>query len=181
MKKIFILSILICNYCIAHSQNVGIGTLTPDASAQLDITNTGKGLLIPRMGTGAINAISNPAKGLLVYDSVKNQLMVNMGTTAIPNWQTVVAGSGWALNGNSGINPVAYFIGTTDNNALQFRVNNIKAGWIDGNNIIFGLSKIILINTRINTRARIVIHTSNTHAVRPCYWTTRNSHWKRYR
>ncbi len=30
-------------------QNVGINTLTPNASAQLDISSTTKGLLVPRM------------------------------------------------------------------------------------------------------------------------------------
>jgi hypothetical protein len=47
---------------MAFSQNVGIGTSTPDASAQLDISHVSKGLLIPRMNTAAIASISNPAK-----------------------------------------------------------------------------------------------------------------------
>jgi hypothetical protein len=34
---------------LIHAQNVGIGTSTPDQSAALDMSATGKGLLIPRM------------------------------------------------------------------------------------------------------------------------------------
>ena len=48
---------------------VGVGTLTPDASAQMDITSAGKGLLIPRMNAAARNGIASPATGLLVYQT----------------------------------------------------------------------------------------------------------------
>ena len=47
--------------------NVGIGTPTPAASAQLDITSTTKGLLIPRMAS--TSAVVAPAEGLLVYQT----------------------------------------------------------------------------------------------------------------
>ncbi len=48
---------------------MGIGTTNPDASAQLDISATDKGLLLPRLTTSQISAITNPAAGLLVYNS----------------------------------------------------------------------------------------------------------------
>jgi len=44
--------------------NVGIGTITPDPSALLEIQALDKGLLIPRTDT---LAITNPATGLLIY------------------------------------------------------------------------------------------------------------------
>ena len=129
MKKrflfLFVMSIA-GNY--SFSQSIGIGTTTPDPSAALEIANTAKGLLIPRMNTASINAIVNPARGLIVYDSVVNQLMVNFGTPLAPNWKSVVFGSAWGLNGNSGTNPVNQFIGNTDNQPLRFRINNIQAG-----------------------------------------------------
>jgi trimeric autotransporter adhesin len=37
----------------------------------------------------------------------------------------------WLLGGNSGINLLTNFIGTTDNTPLKFRINNISAGIID--------------------------------------------------
>lgn len=48
---------------------VGIGTVTPDASSVLDITSTTQGMLAPRMTTAQRIAITNPANGLMVYDT----------------------------------------------------------------------------------------------------------------
>jgi hypothetical protein len=46
---------------------VGIGTQNPQSSAALDITSTSKGLLPPRMTNAQMNAIQNPANGLVVF------------------------------------------------------------------------------------------------------------------
>jgi hypothetical protein len=54
------------------AQSVGIGTNTPDSSAQLDISNSNKGFLPPRVtlsGTDDTLTILKPAKGLLVYNT----------------------------------------------------------------------------------------------------------------
>src|SRR6185369_12367069 len=98
-KRLFLFQILCIVTYSSFSQSVGIGTTTPDPSAALDITATNKGLLIPRMTINSINAIANPARGLLVYDSVANQLIVNIGTSVAPNWQPVNgnSGTGWNL------------------------------------------------------------------------------------
>jgi len=40
--------------------------------------------------------------------------------------------AGWSLEGNEGTDPTIQFIGTTDNSPLNFRVNNEKAGKVDG-------------------------------------------------
>jgi hypothetical protein len=124
----------------APAQNIGIGIVNPNTSAQLDVSSTSRGLLIPRMTTSGISAITSPAKGLLVYDSTKNQLMVNMGTSLAPNWQSAVTGSGWSLSGNSGTDPSTQFIGSTDSKPVSFRVNNITAGKMDvAGNVFWGL------------------------------------------
>ena len=39
---------------------------------------------------------------------------------------------GWALTGNAGTVPGTNFLGTTDDQPLQFKVNNIYSGWISG-------------------------------------------------
>ncbi|MFZ1368838.1 MAG: hypothetical protein WAR78_00565, partial [Ferruginibacter sp.] len=131
MKKVFAMIILI-SFCLdIAAQNIGIGTNTPDNSAILDIKSNTKGLLIPRMNSAAVEAIVNPAKGLLVLDTAKNQLMVNMGTAAVPNWQTIVASSGWSLSGNSDIDPATNFIGTLDAKPFIIRVNNVRSGYVD--------------------------------------------------
>jgi hypothetical protein len=48
---------------------VGIGTVTPNASSVLDISSTTQGMLTPRMTSAQRVAIVSPADGLLVYDS----------------------------------------------------------------------------------------------------------------
>lgn len=142
MKKGFVSALVFLSlFSYSFSQSVGIGTKTPDASAQLDITSIAKGLLVPRMSTSSINAIPNPAKGLMIYDSVKNQLMINTGTPAAPTWQVTAAGPGWSLSGNNGINPSTQFIGNIDNQPLRFRVNNIQTGELNAStgNVTWGL------------------------------------------
>ena len=57
---------------IAQTDNMGIGTNTPDASAKLEVSSTSKGLLTPRMSSVERLAIVNPANGLLVYDVDSN-------------------------------------------------------------------------------------------------------------
>jgi hypothetical protein len=72
MKKLIILLAVLFSVT-SFAQNVGIGTLTPDASAQLHISSTSKGLIIPRMTTAEKLLIAAPADGLMVYDSdIKN-------------------------------------------------------------------------------------------------------------
>ena len=52
----------------SFSQNpIGIGTVTPHPSAILDVFSTDKGLLPPRMTEAEMNAINNPAEGLMIY------------------------------------------------------------------------------------------------------------------
>lgn len=65
---------------------VGIGTTTPDASSILDIESTDKGILVPRLTSAQINAITNPANGLLVYNTDFNEYQFNCATPATPDW-----------------------------------------------------------------------------------------------
>ena len=68
MKQFFTLFAVVLFGTTAFAQ-VGIGTTTPEASAALDVTSTTKGLLIPRMTDVERQAISNPAEGLMVYQT----------------------------------------------------------------------------------------------------------------
>lgn len=128
-------------YFNSNGQSIGIGTGSPHISAIIDISHASKGILLPRMTTTAINNIANPAKGLLVYDTVAHQLKVNMGSQAAPSWQSIAARSSWTLAGNSGTNASTNFLGTTDNRPLRFRVNNITAGELNpaNGNVLLGL------------------------------------------
>ncbi|MES2774630.1 MAG: tail fiber domain-containing protein [Bacteroidota bacterium] len=54
---------------VLKNSQVGIGTSSPKASAALDISSINKGLLIPRTSATGRTGISEPSKGLLVYDT----------------------------------------------------------------------------------------------------------------
>ncbi len=71
MKTIF--TVLFSIFFLNAYTQVGIGTTTPNAKAALDITDSTKGLLIPRMTMVKRNAIAAPPTGLMVYqtDSTK--------------------------------------------------------------------------------------------------------------
>jgi hypothetical protein len=129
MKHYFLIAIAFCIVLAGNAQNVGIGTSTPNANAKLDITATDKGLLIPRMDSVHRKAIPNTA-GLLVYDSSTSSFWYSTGTA----WQNMATtASGWSLTGNSGTDTSINFLGTTDNTALLFKINNQPAGIIYGN------------------------------------------------
>ena len=76
--KCFFLLFFLLTFGTINSQ-IGIGTLTPDASAILDLTSTSKGLLLPRMNTIQQRAIVAPAIGLTVFNSTTKQMETNVG------------------------------------------------------------------------------------------------------
>lgn len=127
MKKLIVSFLLL--FCIASFAQVGINTTSPDASSMLDIQSNNKGLLIPRMTAAEKIAIATPANGLLIYQTdgltgfwyYNGTLWANIGTSAP---------TGWGLTGNTATDPATNFIGTTDDIALNFRVNNTQAGRI---------------------------------------------------
>ncbi len=133
MKRTLLLSIFMMGTFAISKAQVGIGTLTPDGSAELDITSTDKGILIPRVtltGTGDTSTISGTeANGLMVY----NTATAGSGLTAVTpgfyfwggsQWVRFTSGDPWFIDGNSGTTSGTNFIGTTDAQALDFRTNN---------------------------------------------------------
>jgi hypothetical protein len=145
MKKItgLLICILMLQHFSANAQSFAINTdgSVADASALLDIKSINKGLLMPRMTLAQKNTISLPATGLLIYQTDGTMgLYVNNGTPAVPNWQLVLASANaWTVTGNGGTDTAVNFIGTTDNMALRFKVNNQQAGLLSNDNSLFGL------------------------------------------
>src|SRR2546423_7398937 len=141
MKKnstpFFILAFLLFIASRQYAQSVGIGTNTPNVSAQLDITSNSKGFLAPRMTSSQRNAIAAPATGLLVFDTDTNSFWFYGGAA----WINLITNvTGWSLTGNTGTNPANHFIGTADNQPLLFKINNQRSGYLGTNaNIFFGL------------------------------------------
>jgi len=68
MRTIVIAFGLVCLMGAILAQSVGIGTSTPDPSARLDVLDNQRGILIPRLTTAERDAITTPARSLLIYN-----------------------------------------------------------------------------------------------------------------
>ncbi|MEC5166647.1 hypothetical protein RCH18_002394 [Flavobacterium sp. PL11] len=79
------LQLILWNSTTIHAQ-IGIGTITPNASSALDIVSETKGLLIPRLTTIQKEAIKLPATGLMIFNTTVNDCQINVGTPEIPKW-----------------------------------------------------------------------------------------------
>ena len=85
MKNKILFLILFFSSLVGFSQT-GIGTTTPDASAQLEVSSTSKGFLPPRLTKEARNLITAPVAGLVVWCTdcaTEGELQVYNGTAWI--------------------------------------------------------------------------------------------------
>ncbi|MRT17802.1 hypothetical protein F3C99_12665 [Vitellibacter sp. q18] len=131
----------LCLFFISISifSQVGINTVSPDASSILDISATNKGLLIPRVNLGSLTdmaTITNPAKSLLVY---KTGYTPNMPEGFYffdgSQWSALTGETGggggatnaWNITGNNNTNS-NHFLGTLNYAEVNFRANNIAMG-----------------------------------------------------
>lgn len=116
------------------AQSVGIGTLTPNSSAQLDVSSTSKGLLIPRMTEAQKGQIANPATGLLIWQTDGTPgFYYNGGTPQGPKWYmlSIADESEWKLTGNNNVDSATHFLGSTNKAPVFFKVRNTYAGQLD--------------------------------------------------
>ncbi len=120
MKNLFTLCALAFS-TVLFSQ-VGIGTITPEASSALDINSTTSGILIPRMTQAQRDAIATPATGLLVYQIDNSPGVYSYNGT----WTSISSPGGgtdeFSTNGNTIFNDT-------------FVTNNFVIGSNDLNNI----------------------------------------------
>ncbi len=80
-KPLALVFVLVFNISFyTYSQNVGINTDTPDASALLELNSTTHGFLPPRLSTGERDAISSPAEGLIIYNTTEKCINYYNGT-----------------------------------------------------------------------------------------------------
>ena len=126
------------------AQGVGIGTNAPESSAILELKATNKVFLPPRMTAAEKILIPLPMPGLMIYqtDGTKGMYVYDgNGWLAVTGTPT---GNGWSLTGNSGIAAATHFVGTSDNQPLNFRVNNIAAGHLNPvtGNAAFGIKAL---------------------------------------
>lgn len=76
----FIVCLMILIQAKAQQPNMGVGTLNPDPSALLELKASNMGFLITRMTTIEKLAITNPATGLLVFDTTTKSFWYFDGT-----------------------------------------------------------------------------------------------------
>jgi hypothetical protein len=65
-------------FVIANNGYVGVGTTSP--SAPLEVSATAGGLIIPRLDTTAMNDISSPTEGEMIYNTTANKFYGYNGT-----------------------------------------------------------------------------------------------------
>lgn len=111
LRKLLLATALLFNI-ICNAQSIGIGTATPNASAQLDVASTTKGLLAPRMTFVQRNAITTPATGLLIYQTdfsagfyyYNGSVWIQLNTGSSTNYFTASGNNIYSNNtGNVGI------------------------------------------------------------------------------
>ena len=105
MKLKIQLVIVFCMITSLSFAQIGIGTISPDASSVLDMTSTTQGVLIPRMTTTQRVAITTPALGLQVYDTDSKSVWSYNGAA----WTEGSGGPGKFVDGAT--TDIAYYEG----------------------------------------------------------------------
>lgn len=118
------------------NDNIGLGTGTPNTSAQLDMADNDRGILVNRVALTATNVagpVAAPTNGLLVFNTATSS---SGSTEVLPGFYywyggqwIAMGGTGgrdWSLEGNAGTNTTNNFVGTTDAMDLVFKTDDTE-------------------------------------------------------
>ncbi len=108
------LLVFLSSMATGWSQNVGIGTTSPDGSALLDLSSTSKGFLPPRMSTTERDAIASPVAGLVIFNTSTNNLQLKNSS----GWVNLLTPSSTAV-----------FLPTIVIGTQQWMSNNLDVGF----------------------------------------------------
>ncbi len=75
---------------VKDNGSMSIGNSKPDASAQLDVSSSNKGLLLPKMDETQRNNISNSVPGLIIYNTTASCLQMYDGN----KWMNIICKGG---------------------------------------------------------------------------------------
>lgn len=175
MRKIVLLFILAASASLLQAQSVGIGTTTPNASAQLDIVSTTKGLLIPRMTGAQRAAIPSPVIGLMVIQTNTEAVPPSspglylfsapVPPLLFPSWRRIArtdeitsGTSTWTLNGDDQYSNVAgnVGIGTSANINEKLTVKGDALFVYPGSSSSSGVTLSLMGNTTSTSRINFI-------------------------
>lgn len=134
---------------ISATGQVSIGNALANARLQVISSNQSApantdGIIIPKIDVFPATNPTAAQLGMMVY------LTTAVGTNNAgfyywdgSAWISFMhGGSGWATKGNAGTNAATNFIGTTDDNDVVFKRNNLGAGKIGATNTAFGVNTL---------------------------------------
>ena len=136
------------NTAIGYSADIASGGLS-------NATAIGNGAIAQsnnemRLGNSAITSLF--CKGALFDTAAPPNVCVDANGKI--KRSNVTGGAFWSTSGNIGTNPPTHFIGTFDDKALVFKVNNVKSGLIDHANHSVSLGyEALFSNTGLNNTA----------------------------
>ncbi len=140
MKKGSFLLFLLSNSFLLFAQSVAINAdkSAANPSAILDVKSNTKGLLIPRTSTTSRLAITNPAKGLMLYDTTAGSFSFYNGSS----WNSLSTGIGsnyWTANGANIYNSNAANVGIGINApANKLQIGSVGPSGYAGNDFALG-------------------------------------------
>ncbi|HLO72578.1 MAG TPA: PA14 domain-containing protein [Flavobacterium sp.] len=153
MKKISLLTLLIITFSTISFAQIGIGTTTPNA--QLDITSTTQGLLIPRVDLTSLNIqapVINPKGGSLAVSTI----VFHNGTNGITAGYYYWDGTKWQGIGKA-----------DENRGLQFYAftgNGVSPN-VDKSNFSLSLVNSGLWSGSLNDACRNTIRTGDNYTI----------------
>lgn len=160
-RKLFFLLPILGIFAFNANAQVGIGTTSPNATAQLEVTSVTKGVLIPRMTSTQRTSISSPAEGLLVYQTdaptgfynyvsgswIKLATLNDLSTPTIPS----------AYAANTSGSSISVVLGGTD--IPLPNAQNFSSGFtINGSNTVITIANAgrYMISYKLNSSANVL-------------------------